>query len=100
MNKIDETIGARMEELREKNNLKLVEVGRKIGVDYRTIRKFEEDKQKPNSDIIERYCKCFKVSPDYLFYGEEISNLELEKALNKLSPKQRRAVMTIIDSYH
>lgn len=96
---IENTIGTRMEALRKGKNWSAKQMGKKVHADYRTIRRYETDSQKPTSNIIEEYSRIFKVSLDFLFYGTEITDLELATAFNRLSPKQKRAVMAVIESY-
>mgnify|MGYP005765096645 CR=1 FL=1 len=93
------TIGKRMEELRKSKNWSAKQMGKKIGIDYRTVRRFETESQMPASDIIEAYSHIFHVSLDFLFYGTEITDLELLSAFKYLSPKQKKAVMMVIESY-
>lgn len=93
------TIGERMEELRENKNWSAKQMGKKVGVDYRTIRRYEKNDQKPTYDIVEEYSHIFNVSLDFMFYGTEISDLELLSAFNHLTPKQKEAVMAVIESY-
>lgn len=95
----EKTIGERMEELRKSKNWTSKQISKKIGIDYRTIRRYETNIQKPPSNIIEDYSRIFNVSLDFLFYGTEISDLELISAFKHLSPKQKRAVMAVIESY-
>ena len=99
MTENEKTIGNRMEELRKSKNWSSTQMGKKIGIDYRTIRRYETNDQKPTYDIVEEYSHIFNVSLDFLFYGTEISDLELLSAIKHLSPKQKKAVMTVIESY-
>lgn len=95
----EKTIGNRMEELRKSKNWSAKKMAEKIKVDYRTIRRFETNDQKPTYDIVEEYSHIFNVSLDFLFYGTEISALELLSAFSQLTTKQKEAVMVVIKSY-
>lgn len=88
-----------MEELRKSKNWSSTKMGEKVGVDYRTIRRYETNSQKPTYDIIEQYADIFDVSLDYLFYGIKISDNELLSEITSLSEKQKEAVMMVIKSY-
>lgn len=95
----EKTIGNRMEELRKSKNWSAKKMAEKIKVDYRTIRRFETNDQKPTYDIVEEYSHIFNVSLDFLFYGTEISALELLSTFSQLTTKQKEAVMVVIKSY-
>lgn len=74
-------------------------MGARLGVDYRKVRGYEEDGKQPEADILKKYTEIFSVTFEYLYYGTEISDIELYSKFTRLSPKQKRAIMTVIDSY-
>ena len=95
----EKTIGERMEELRKKKHWSAKQMGKKVGVDYRTIRRYETNAQKPTYDIVEEYSHIFSVSLDFLFYGTKVNDLVLLSKLSHLKQKQKNAVMAVIESY-
>lgn len=71
----------------------------KLGIDVRTLKSYEEDSSKMRVDDLIRYTQIFQVSLEFLVEGTEISDEKLYQKLSKLSPKQKRAIMAVIDSY-
>lgn len=92
-------LASKMTELRENKRLTLKGMAKKLGIDYRTLSRYEKEEQIPPATIVLEYSRIFNVTLDYLYYGVEISNVEIYNAIKTLSPKQRKAVMAIIDSY-
>lgn len=90
---------SQMIRLRKGKKWSLKRMAEKLGIDYRTLSRYEHEEQDVPSEIIFEYCKCFHVTLDYLCRGTEVSDIELYDAIKKLSPKQKRAIMGIIDSY-
>lgn len=92
-------LSQQLKKLREQKGWSYRHMGTVIGVDYRRIKGYEEDGKMPEIDILERYADKFGVTFEYLYYGIEISDLELYNKFSRLSEKQRKAVMAVIESY-
>lgn len=95
----NEILATKMIELRVSKNWKLKQMSQKLNIDYRTLRRYEKTDQPVPADIVSKYTQIFHVTLDYLYYGTEISDTELYQAVKGLSPKQRRAVMAVVESY-
>ncbi len=64
------TFGTRLRELRELNGMTQEEVAVKVRCVRETINRYENDMvPNPNSKIVRRLAKLFKVSVDYLLDG-------------------------------
>lgn len=48
-----------------------VQLGKEIGVNWRTISNYELGVREPSIEIIEKLCKFFEVSADYLLGFED-----------------------------
>ena len=86
-------------EIRESKGWSMKETASRLGIDQRTLKKYEEGVSYPTSDVLLKYVRTFGVTPDYLFYGIEVSDLELYAKIEKLNLKQRKALLGVIDSY-
>lgn len=85
--------------LREDRKWTQKELAKKLGVDRRTLKNYEEGISFPPADIILRYTRIFGVSLEYIYYGKKVGNQELYDKLQALSDKRRTAVMGVIESY-
>lgn len=94
-----DVLASKMKELRKGKNWSLGFMAKKIHVDYRTLEKYEEGVSFPSAKTVLDYTEKFHVSLEYLYFGTEISDVELCRKIGRLSPKQRKAIMTVIDSY-
>ncbi len=88
-----------LKKLREQKRWSYKEMGGRIGVDYRAIKRYELGETQPPADILEEYVKAFGVTFEYLYYGEEISDMELYNKFKRLSPKRKKAVMAVMEAF-
>ena len=61
----------RIKELREEKGLSQAKLAKELGVNYRTISNYELEIREPNIQTIEKLCKYFGVSSDYLLGFKE-----------------------------
>lgn len=66
-----ETIGTRLYNLRKKQNLSQEDIAARVGVDRRTIMRYENDQCDIPARILLEYCQNFHISADYLLTGTE-----------------------------
>ena len=64
------TIGARLNLIRKRNNLKLSEIGKIFDITAQTVSRYENGQRTPDNDFLEAFGKHFKISGDWLLYGE------------------------------
>lgn len=94
-----EILTRQIKKLREEKGWTYKYMAKRIGIDTRTLKRYEEDSSKMRVDDLIRYTQVFQVSLDFLVEGTEISDEKLYQKLSKLSLKQKRAIMAVIDSY-
>ena len=58
--------GERIRELRKERNMSQKQLGEAIGVDFRTVSFWENERYEPNITQIIKLCKLFQVESDYL----------------------------------
>ncbi|MGD2086065.1 MAG: helix-turn-helix transcriptional regulator [Candidatus Aminicenantes bacterium] len=63
-------IGERLRMIRKKENLLLKEAGATCGISAQTLSKYEKNDRKPDYEFLGRFVKHFKVSADWLLFGE------------------------------
>ena len=94
-----EILTRQIKKLREEKGWTYKYMAKRLGIDVRTLKSYEEDSSKMRVDDLIRYTQIFQVSLEFLVEGTEISDEKLYQKLSKLSPKQKRAIMAVIDSY-
>ena len=94
-----EILTSQIKKLREEKGWTYKYMAKRLGIDVRTLKSYEEDSSKMRVDDLIRYTQIFQVSLEFLVEGTEISDEKLYQKLSKLSPKQKRAIMAVIDSY-
>ncbi|WP_378961717.1 helix-turn-helix domain-containing protein [Mediterraneibacter gnavus] len=92
-------LSGQIKKLREEKKWTKKQMAEKLCIDCRTLRIYEEGSSNMTIDTLIRYTEIFQVSLDYLLFGTEISTVELCEKINKLSQKQKKAIMAIIESY-
>lgn len=61
-----QTIGQKLRELREKDNLLLRQVGEGLEMDIALLSKIERDERKPSKEQVLAFARYYKIKPDDL----------------------------------
>lgn len=82
------------------------ELGKRIGVHYLHVGRYEQDKVGPSVDSLMRLARVFKVTLDYLVYGpdaktqiEDEELFYLFKSVLELSPQDRIEAKQLVTSF-
>lgn len=68
------SFGTKLKKLRQDSNMTQEELGKKINTSRSNIANYENDKNMPSVDILEKLAKIFNVSIDYLLGKSDIKN--------------------------
>lgn len=68
----------RLVQLRKKNNMSQEELAEKMNISKQAISKWEAQRKVPRTENLKRLSEIFKVSLDYLLYGEEANVEQME----------------------
>lgn len=66
---VDVHVGGRLRLLRTARRLSLEELGRRIGVTYQQIQKYETGANRISASTLYRIARTFEMSPTYFFEG-------------------------------
>ncbi|MGG1314435.1 helix-turn-helix domain-containing protein [Cohnella laeviribosi] len=66
-----DTFGKRLKQARHQKRLTQNEVADKLGIDFTTISKYENNKSQPDNDILREMASLYEVSLDWLLLGEQ-----------------------------
>lgn len=97
-------MGDRVKELRKKRRLTQEQLAEKIGVSLQYVSEIERGLSMPSMQVFLKLLEVLDASADYLLrdmvscanpYGDK----QIATRLERLSPKQRQALMAIIDAY-
>lgn len=83
MNNVRETLGERLKNEREKNNLTQEEFGKKFNLNKQYISYYENGKREPSIDLIVGFAKELKVSTDYLLGNSDYRTTQEEQLASK-----------------
>ncbi len=80
---VDEFVGQKLRDFRERIGLTLIECAEKVGVSHQQIHKYEGGQTKIPTSMLYKFCKLFSVTPNSFFEGysfseENISLSEME----------------------
>jgi transcriptional regulator with XRE-family HTH domain len=64
------SFGHRLKQARANKQLTQNEVAAKLGIDYTTISKYENDKSEPDNEILRELAGMYQVSLDWLITGQ------------------------------
>ena len=68
------SFGTKLKKLRQDSNMTQEELGKKINTSRSNIANYENDKNMPSVDILEKLSKIFNCSIDYLLGKSDIRN--------------------------
>ena len=97
-------MGDRIKELRKKKRLTQEDLAEKIGVSFQYVSEIERGISMPSMQVFLKLLEVLDASADYLLrdtvstsnpYGDK----QIAARFERLSPKQRQALMAIIDAY-
>lgn len=73
------SFGTILKKLRQDNNLTQDELAKKIDTSRSNIANYENDKNMPSVDILEKLAKLFNCTTDYLLGKSDIRNPEVQE---------------------
>lgn len=95
----DAPIGKRINYIRRKKGLSQTELGKAIGVDARTIKRYENDKMKTSIDMLKKIAVALNTTTDYLLGISDIEtfdeNMEIVHKMTGLSNNAIKALMEL-----
>jgi CheY-like chemotaxis protein/plasmid maintenance system antidote protein VapI len=66
---IDEYVGQKLRDFRERVGLTLLECAEKVGVSHQQIHKYELGQTKISTSMLYKFCKVFSITPNCFFEG-------------------------------
>ena len=99
-----ENFGARIKEARNEKDLTQEQLAEKVGISTVYMGEIERDIKQPSLSVLLDIAEALDVSVDYLLRDTVSSakvylNNELTQKLDKLTPKQRKTVIDLVDIY-
>lgn len=94
---MEKTIGERIKELRKRENLKLIEIEKNIGISNAALSKIETGKNEPKASTIKALCRYFKVSADYLLFGENAPDQTVDERFYYLNADERDQIEYLLE---
>lgn len=75
---IDEYMGQKLRDFRERIGLTLFECSKRVGVSHQQIHKYETGQTKISPGILYKFCKLFSVTPNVFFEGYSVPDEDCE----------------------
>lgn len=99
-----ENFGAKIKEARNSKDLTQEQLAEKVGISTVYMGEIERDIKQPSLSVLLDIAEALDVSVDYLLRDTVSSakvyvNNELTQKLDKLTPKQRKTVIDLVDVY-
>lgn len=66
---LDEYVGQKLRDFRERAGLTLLDLGEKVGVSHQQLHKYETGQTKISTGMLYKFCKIFSVTPNCFFDG-------------------------------
>lgn len=91
--------GAKISELRIKNDISQEELAEKLNVSRFLISKWENDKRRPYNEMIKALCDLFSVDKDFFESDEEAVVRELSKCVHKDQDLSDEAYLKLLNDF-
>lgn len=101
-------LGKRLRKLRENNEMKQEELGKKLGLSASTIGMYEQERRQPDNETLVKIAEVFDVSVDYLLGKTEVKNYnnpydtKLEEVLfskaKDLTESEKQTILNVINA--
>ncbi|MBB6633604.1 helix-turn-helix domain-containing protein [Cohnella thailandensis] len=75
------SFGSRLKQARNGKQWTQNQVADKLGIDFTTISKYENDRSQPDNDVLRELADIYEVSIDWLLTGEKKGNVGAENRL-------------------
>lgn len=104
----DAEVGSRLRELRVSHGLSQGDLGKRIGVSFQQVQKYEKGVNAIASSRMRALCNVFNVTPNDLFDHDGNSKqvrhlsagaIRVAMKFDELPQEQRRAVTLLLDSF-
>lgn len=103
------SIGDRIKELRTKLKMTQTDLAKKVGLSYIQVGRYETQKSKPSSEILQKLAVALETTIDYLMNGgsDEVVSAQLTdkellsqfKEVEKLNKEDKYLIKTFIDAF-
>lgn len=95
---IDVHVGGRLRLLRTARRLSLEELGRRVGVTYQQIQKYETGANRISASTLYRIARTFEMSPTYFFEGLDDNSQEADPVSDREALQSSIALRRIPDA--
>jgi len=103
------SIGNRIKELRTKLKMTQTDLANKVGLSYIQVGRYETQKSKPSSEILQKLAATLETTTDYLMIGgsDEVVSAQLTdkellsqfREVEKLNKEDKYLIKTFIDAF-
>lgn len=98
------TFGARLKQARANKKLTQNDVADKLGIDFTTISKYENNRSEPDNEILREMASMYEVTLDWLISGQERAGrptdaLNVGGVMEPLSRDEARHLMESLEMY-
>lgn len=98
------TFGTRLKQARANKKLTQHEVADKLGIDYTTISKYENNKSEPDNEILREMAVIYEVTLDWLISGQVPSGkpgdaIYVDGVLESLTQDEARHLIDSLEMY-
>jgi transcriptional regulator with XRE-family HTH domain len=102
-------IGDRIKELRTKLKMTQTDLAIRVGLSYIQVGRYETQKSKPSSEILQKLATALETSTDYLISGSSYETVSAQltdkellsqfKEVEKLNKEDKYLIKTFIDAF-
>lgn len=75
---VEATLGQRLYALRKYKDISLQELSVATGISRSNLNRYEHDASKPTTEFLKVLCQYYRVSSDYLLFGQEDNAMQRE----------------------
>lgn len=93
------SIGTKIKELRQKNDMTQTELAARLGVTRAIISAYEKGNRHPSFHVVQELSKIFDVSGHYFFENGEVQKEAITVDISDLTNEQQKIIILLIKEF-
>ncbi len=87
----------KLKKLRQAMGLTQSEVARRLGISASTIGMYEQGRREPDLETMQKICKLYNITPDYLVNADFDAPSEISDMINEIRARMRQSQGMMFD---
>ena len=87
----------KLKKLRQSRGLTQADVAVRLGISASTVGMYEQGRREPDLETMQKICKLYNVTPDYLVYADFDAPSEISDMINEIRARMKQSQGMMFD---